>query len=157
MSQTYERALYRSVYLITYSRANLVQIESKEAFAKCVVDAIKQATPATPLHWVVSQENHMDGSIHFHMAVKLDRQQRWLAIRDRLQSDRNINVNFSGDYCNYYMTWQYVTKDGDFMESDPHPDLSDGPPGQWLRVRPLPRSLHVKELKCRGSQTWTFP
>jgi len=122
------RRLYRSVYLITYSRADLSIVESKDEFANIVTGAVVRATPAKVRHWSVGEEQHLDGATHYHIAIKLDRQQRWLAIRDRIESDHGIKVNFSGDHCNYFSAWSYCTKEGDFLQSDPHPDLNDNPP-----------------------------
>ena len=40
-----------------------------------------------------------------------------------------ISVHFSAIHSNYFSAWQYVTKeDGYFIQSEVHPDLSDGPP-----------------------------
>lgn len=149
--QDHTRLLYRSVYLITYSRADLTIVESKNDFANLVTGAITRATPARVTHWSVGEEQHLDGSTHFHMAIKLDRQQRWLAIRDRIHMDHGIQVNFSGDHFNYFSAWTYCTKEGDFLESDPHPDLNDNPPRTqnasqaWL-VNPPNKRQKVERL-----------
>ena len=65
----------RSVYLITYSKANAEIIESRESFALVVLDSFQNADPtskAKVVQWVCSQESHQNGEIHYHMAVKLD-------------------------------------------------------------------------------------
>lgn len=119
---------FRSVFLVTYSRANLDIIPNREAFSRCVLHAI-DSTPARPIHWICSEERHRDGCIHYHMAIKLDRQQRWLAIRDEIQASDNIRVNFSDTHCNYYSAWVYATKEDDQPLTSPdHPDLTNGPP-----------------------------
>ena len=75
----------RSVYLITYSKANAEIIESRESFALVVLDSFQNADPtsnAKVVQWVCSQESHQNGKIHYHMAVKLDRNRRWLTVRN---------------------------------------------------------------------------
>lgn len=58
------------------------------------------------------------------MALKLDRNQRWLAVRNYLHEDEGINVNFSNIHYDYYSACKYVTKqDEHVLESDNHPDL----------------------------------
>jgi len=128
MSQLNARDL-RSVYLITYSRANLLKVPNREAFSQMVCNAFVTQTPASPVHWVCAKEKHQDGGVHFHCAIKLDRQQRWLSVRDYLQTSQNIQVNFSNNHCNYYSAWVYTTKeDQSYIFSDNHPDLTNGPP-----------------------------
>ena len=93
-SQQLHSRQVRQVYLITYSRADLTQFPTRESFSLAVINAFAQM-PAKILHWVVAQEEHEDGGMHFHMAVKLDRRQRWLQVWNFLQCENNINVNTS--------------------------------------------------------------
>ena len=135
MSQLDRRA-YRSVYLITYSQADLHVAPSREAFSRLVINSIESATPAKPIHWICSKETHADRGVHYHMAIKLDRQQRWLAIRDRLHIVEGIAVNFSADYPDYYGAWQYTTKaDEDPLLSTGHPDLTNAVPRTAAAIR----------------------
>ena len=55
---------------------------------------------------------HQDGGKHFHMALKLDKKTKWLAVRNFLDMCHGIKVNFS-DY------------DADYVLSDNHPDLTN--------------------------------
>jgi hypothetical protein len=67
--------------------------------------------------------------MHYHMAIKLDRVQRWLSVKDRLHNHYGITVNFSGHHHNYFSAWSYVTKeDASCIHSEAHPDLADGQP-----------------------------
>ena len=64
----------RRVYLITYSQANLEIVPTREAFARIILDAFENAVPESNcavVHWVCSQEGHVHGGVHYHMAVKL--------------------------------------------------------------------------------------
>ena len=60
------------------------------------------------------------------MAVKLNRNQRWLGVKDKLKSEFGAVVSFSANHANYYGAWHYVTKEGKhYIESPDHPDLAD--------------------------------
>ena len=62
-----------------------------------------------------------------NIAVKLDRVRRWLSIRNDLEKNNAIQVNFSEDHSNYFDAWRYVTKeDTEFLQSENHPDFSSG-------------------------------
>ena len=127
MSQLQHRA-FRSIFLITYSQVDVQKCDSKERFSDIVRGAIERATQAKIVNWVVGEEVHHDGGFHYHMAIKLDRQQRWLVIRDRVQTDHAIAINFSDGHPNYYSAWLYATKeDPSPLESANHPDLHNYP------------------------------
>ena len=75
-----------------------------------------------------SQEQHRDGGIYYHMAVKLNARRRWLKIRNYLDERHGVKVNFSARYSNYYSAWQYTTKeDESYLQSDNHPDMTSTP------------------------------
>ena len=62
------------VYLITYSRADLSKVPTRQIFADMVVEAFEQLAVARVTQWVVSQENHHDEMAtpiitHYHMAL----------------------------------------------------------------------------------------
>ena len=46
------------VYLVTYSRADLEKVPSRESFGLVIVNAFQVVSGVEVLHWVVSQENH---------------------------------------------------------------------------------------------------
>ena len=113
----------RTVYLVTYSQANLELFPNRNDFVTAVVESFESG-PAKVQQWCCSRESHADGGKHYHMAVKLKKCQRWLQSRRFLEEKYGINVNFSSVHHNYYSAWQYVTKDDDrFEESEGHPDL----------------------------------
>ena len=117
----------RSIYLITYSRANEEIVPNRENFVQLVVDSFYNADPLTRceiVQWVCSQEQHRDGGIHYYMAVKLNARRRWLKIRNYFDERHGVKVNFSPRHSNYYSAWQYTTKeDESYLQSDNHPDL----------------------------------
>ena len=87
-------------------------------------------TPATIMHWSCWLEEHPKScGSHFHMAQKLDRNQRWLLSKRFLYECCCISVHFSAIHRNYFSAWKYATKqDKEFVQSAGHPDLSDRPP-----------------------------
>ena len=93
----------RSIYLITYSRANEGIDPNRETFLQLVFDSFYNADPLTRceiVQWVCSQEQHRDGGIHYHMAVKLNARRRWLKIRKYLDERHGVKVNFSARHSN---------------------------------------------------------
>ena len=117
----------RSVYLITYSRADLEIVPNREKFVAIVKEAFQNNGKAVIVRWTCSQEHHQDGGIHYHMAIKLDWQKRWLSVRNVLDTKYGIKVNFSDKHSNYYDAWKYCTKEDkeNCVLSENHPDLSD--------------------------------
>ena len=120
----------RRVYLITYSQANLEIVPTREAFARIILDAFENAVPesnCTVVHWVCSQEGHVHGGVHYHMAVKLSGRRRWLRVRNYIDQVYGVKVNFSDRHENYYSAWRYTTKctDSISVHSTNHPDLEN--------------------------------
>ena len=117
------RCKVRSVYLITYSQANLGIFPTREAFASAVENAFK-SVQAKVSNWVCCLERHNTSGVHCHMAVKLDKNQRWLAVKDKIKNDFGVTLNFSRNHSNYYSARKYVTKqDQIYVESLGDPDL----------------------------------
>ena len=114
----------RSVYLVTYFQA--AETWTRETFANAVVSQFESAE-ARVRQWVCSQKHYQEGGIHFHIAIKLDHQKRWLRVRNELARVERINVNFSNGHTNYFDVWEYATKgDSSFLQSEGHLDLSAG-------------------------------
>lgn len=121
----------RSVYLITYSQADVDLVPTREEFSRVVLESFANADPCSRcevVQWVCSQEAHRERGIHYHMAVKLSARRRWLKVRNYLDDKHSIKVNFSNRHYNYYSAWQYTTKeDTSYLESPSHPDLRNAP------------------------------
>ena len=64
------------------------------------------------------------------MAVKLSGRRRWLRVRNYIDQEYGVQVNFSDRHDNYYSAWRYTTKeDSSSLQSTNHPDLrNDGAP-----------------------------
>lgn len=116
----------RSVYLITYSRADLDKVKTREEFAEIWVqafgkDLIKQ--------WACSCEKHKeDDAVHYHLALKLKRVKRWKLARENVIRQHGIVCNFQEFHTNYYDAYGYVKKeDVDYVTSEGHPMLANSP------------------------------
>jgi hypothetical protein len=113
----------RSVYLITYSQADLQKFTCRADFARAVVESFTQGN-CNVSHWCCSLEEHTSGGKHYHMSLKLNKVQRWLASKRFLAQTYGISVHYSNVHHNYFSAWRYVTKsDTQYEESIGHPDL----------------------------------
>jgi len=124
----------RLVCLVTYSRADLNKIPTREAFAEVIAQGWMQTTGVKIRQWVVALEQHSstpegENSFHFHMALKLEKRTRWLRVRKFLDDRFGIKVNFSSHHNTYYSAYKYTTKeDPNAVHSNHHPDLQSAPP-----------------------------
>ena len=148
-------SLQSEVYLITYSRADLVSFPTREVFADAVLEAWDKTCKSKVLHWVVSKEQHGDSDnsnrfhsqFHYHMALKLDKKSHWLRARNYLETTSGIKVNFSDHHPNYYSAYQDVTKEDEHsLHSPDHPPLSDV-------SAPRTTNASVTVRKNRGKKT----
>ena len=118
----------RSVYMITYSRADLQKVPNKEAFAEIITEAFNRSGAAKIKQYICCIEKHKDGAPHYHICIKLDRQKKWKAVRKYLDEKRGIKVNFRDKYSNYYAGFVYASKeDKEYVLSEGHPDLTNPP------------------------------
>lgn len=115
----------RQVYLVTYSQVDTTKFPCRQSFAEAVVQSFS-TRKASVVQWCCSKETHRRTSgIHYHVAIKLDRIQRWLPSKRILQEQHGISVHFSSVHVNYYSAWKYVTKeDTAYEQSEGHPDLT---------------------------------
>ena len=112
----------RRVYLITYSRANLEIVPTRETFARIILDKFENAV----VNWVCSQEGRVRGGVHYHMAVKQSAQRCWLPMPNYIDQVYGVKVNFSVRHENYYTAWRYTTKEDSLsVHSTNHPDLGN--------------------------------
>lgn len=133
----------RLVYLITYSRANLLIMESRQNFAEAILRAWRETTGVEIIQWVVAREMHPDTSsepdqvngFHYHMALKLSRRSRWLAVRNFLDEQYGVQVHFSAVHNTYYSAYRYTVKeDQQALHSNGHPDLRGVAPPKTERA-----------------------
>ena len=151
-----------SVYLVTYSRADLSKIPDRQTFARVVVEAFQEAGLATVVQWVVSQELHAksdttDSDKHYHMALKLSKRMRWARIRQYLESCQEIRVNFSDRHNTYYSAYKYVTKeDEEYLLSENHPELRDPPVTENAIAANKKKGKKCKKTKKREKRYSTY-
>ena len=79
------------VYLVTYSRADLEKVSSRESFGLKIVNAFQVVSGVEVLHWVVSQENLSGASgdqsnSHYNIALKLNKRERWSRVCQHIQN-----------------------------------------------------------------------
>ena len=114
-----------SVYLVTYSQADIVKFASRQDFALAVVNSFSQGK-AKVVHWCCSGEQHKKSGEHYHLALKLYRNTCWLTSKEFLRREYGISSHYSNKHHNYYSAWRYVTKcDHNFKESAGHPYLGE--------------------------------
>ena len=120
----------RKLYLIIYSQADVGRFPPRQSFVEAVLYSFYD-TPDKIMHWSCCMEEHPEsGGSYFQMALKLNRNKRWLSSKRFLLERCGISaVHFSGLHRFYFSAWKYLTKqDKEFVESPGHPDLSDGLP-----------------------------
>ena len=136
----------RSVYLLTYSKADLGIFPDRESFATAVCEAVAkcEGPKAKIIQWACCQESHKRRGKHCHLAVKLDKIKRWLPILQYLKDKRNVYVHLSNRHINYYTAWLYVTKeDENFVQSSGYPDLTNAGP---------PRTMSASQARVKRQQ-----
>ena len=158
------------MYLITYSRADLEKIQTRETFSEVETQAWMAATGVKTKQWVVAWEYHSDASSseaqnsgHFHMALKLEKRTRWIRVRKFLDDSYGIKVNFSSHYnTSYYSAYKNTTKDNaDALHSNDHPALKSAPPPKTEQAihsnkRRGQSSGSRKKYRQKGTKAWPF-
>ena len=112
----------KQAYLITYSHADL-ELFDRETFASAIVESFQSSNNSTVSQWVCCKEQHKNGSYHFHIAILLDKAKRWSKVKDHIQENYGIVVNFS-DHAGYFSAYNYVMKEDDeVLKSLNHPEV----------------------------------
>ena len=127
---------FRSVYLVTHSQADVAKFPTCEVFACAIVESFSTGT-AKVIQWVCCGEKHRKVGDHYHLSIKLDRNQRWIMSKCYLQSNYGITVHYLSRHHSYYGAWLYATKsDSEFKDSSGHPELcNQGEPQTDLASR----------------------
>ena len=75
----------------------------------------------SPFQWAW-QKNRKDRD-HYHLAIKLDRNQQWMMSKCYLLCIYGITTHYSSHHDNYFSAWLYVTEsDREFKECSGHPE-----------------------------------
>ena len=85
---------------MTYSRADLEKIPTREAFAEKVSLGWMEMTGVKVVQWVVARELHTQPGAsashsHYHMAMKLETRTRWVKVHQFLDNRYGIKIKFS--------------------------------------------------------------
>lgn len=116
----------RQVYLITYSRADELKVPSREAFVEIILNAFGQENIQK---YVCCAEPHAEQGFHYHMAIKLVKDMRWMRVKNSIQNAHDIAVHFQDFVTGYNDAFRYVTKrDVDTVLSSQH-DLDESAVG----------------------------
>ena len=100
----------RSIYLVTYSQANLEIFPTREMFAN-EVTCLFVTKKVKVVQWVCGMEQHDTHGVHYHLSVKLESNKRWLPVKQAIQEKFNAVLNFSSTHTSYFSTWRYVIKE----------------------------------------------
>ena len=122
----------RSVYMVTYSRVDVLKCSTRQQFARFVVDEF-EANGAGIEKWVCACEKHgklsEDRGLHFHLAIKLKTPRRYKMVWQKLVQKYGIHVQFEEFHTNYHDAYGYVTKeDPQFVTSEGHPEMNERSP-----------------------------
>ena len=122
--ELHQRAV-RSVYLVTYSRADMTKCPTRESFANEVVKYF-QSTKVNVLHWVCCIEEHESNGQRFHLALKLSKTRDGYLLKGKCKT---ITMSFFTFLTLMSIIIQHgaVTKsDKLYLQSVGHPDLKHG-------------------------------
>ena len=118
----------RHIYLITYSKADLPKIPSREGFGEVVVEGFSYDPGKVKVkYWTCSLGQHENTSgQHYHVQVKLSDPKRWNPVKTYLAERYGVCVHFSESSATYYAAFKYISKtDKNVYESPNHPDLKE--------------------------------
>ena len=120
----------REVFLMTLAQAPADC--TKESVSAMIIDAFANNGEAAIEKWVCAKEPHKNGGHHFHMAIKLDRQKRWLRVRTHISETYGLQIHFAdkkkepSEGSLYDGAYMYTIKGGDFIVSENHPRVDRG-------------------------------
>lgn len=123
----------RTIYLVTYSRADAVKVQSRRMFADIICREFQRPSDGdnkVVKKWACAAEIHpnTDG-FHYHLCIQLNRQRRFKQVALNLKLKHDICVDFQPWITTYYDAFTYVKKlDAHYCTSENHPDLDNGPP-----------------------------
>ena len=115
----------KRTYLITYSHADKELFPTRKDFAVACHDAFNGKDYVS--YYACCEEEHEDGTPHYHVTIQLKKPCRWGPAKRRL-AQKGATVNFSEGPCNsdgkYAWIYRYITKlDQDVYHSKTHPTL----------------------------------
>ena len=101
----------RTVYLATYSRADLEIVPSRKRFAEIVLGAFDREGEAVVEKWACALEPHRkDEAVHYHIAIKLKKARRYKLVVLLLKNKFGIDVHFDEWKTQYADCYGYIVK-----------------------------------------------
>ncbi|CAK0851195.1 unnamed protein product [Prorocentrum cordatum] len=153
------------VFLVTYSAllnapedadmANPADMDDREFFRKALLDAVANLAPAAGsqggrprtralevIFLLTVQEKHQDGKVHYHQAVKLSHETRFLPIKTALRQRSKLASHWSTSHTELWSAVRYLTRTSDRKKSvDRSPDV-------WAKDGSAPNLYEM------GSEGW---
>ena len=81
----------RSVYLVTYSQADLKKFASREIFAETVAQFFT-STNVRVVQWACSMEEHESTEgYHYHMCIKLNKNKRLMPVKQKMSQEHGVS------------------------------------------------------------------
>ena len=113
----------RTVYLVTYSSADLNKVPTRACFAEIIVKEFnKNGLYDRVEYWASAKEKHKTEGYHYHLAIKLKGVYRWLSVKQSISRREGIVLNFLDVTTGYYNAYGYATKkDKLYILSDKQP------------------------------------
>ena len=160
---TCDTKLPRRVYIVTLSSAHrkAEQFPTKASFGRCVKEHFNKGPGKVKVnHWACTQEPHLAGGYHYHVAVKLSNPKRWLCVKRSLEKEEKIEVNFSDKHDCYVDAYRYITKKGAVAALSirhPHLDAIASPPSKRGTVANRKRSAEKRATSSSSQSRSTIP
>ena len=121
----------RRSFLVTYSKADVNKYPTRKAFGEMVAKhfdaSFKAGNSKTKVdYWACAKESHESGEPHYHVALKMNGAKKWLAVRNAIDREEGIQLNFQGEHDNYIGAFKYINKeDTNVFVSNDHPNLEN--------------------------------
>lgn len=111
--------------MATYSQGDFKKFASREIFAETVGEFFT-STNVKVAEWAGFMEEHESkGGYHYHICIKLNKNKRWMPVKQKMSQEHGVQLHFSWAHTNY-SAWKYTTKsDESFIQSTEHPDLTE--------------------------------
>lgn len=117
----------RRQYLVTYSQADEGKFPTRESFGQMLECEFNSGVSVVKVkHWACCREPHENGGFHYHCALKLTGNKKWLSVKERITTRYGIVINFSDSHDHYVSAYRYLCKhDKAVAHSTDHPNLSN--------------------------------
>ena len=119
-------------------------IPTQDVFAEGILDVLTQLG-ITVQRWVACKEQHQDLTWHYHIAVHLSKQHKWVQIKDLYREKTGFELHFSANTYGYATAYNYVTKDG----ANPKEYVSHSPDHEYMALIRKPQTERCMAANVR--------